>query len=682
MATNSIPQIPPATLIQAILQVEKGLPQWSVIEQVFPDFATKFEKVNGTTGLSIIRIGIKSSTVDGVKATGDLSHYYISLRDFCRIVNSTLLIDQNNNPIVKIHTGTTPTSKYRTFDYHTSADPGVCIIPNTNGWPITDFAKNTVNSYVQGDPTEILNIFVNFNLIESHMKGLVASSKEQRTVYNLFDPIFAALNDAMGGINQLGFHYEESEQTFYIVDRQVQVEKKEEIPILNITGLKSTVTQFDFTTKLSPAIATMVAVSAQASGEDVGLEAEALFKWNEGLTDRITTKRKQNVTSTGTTAADKEASKKEALKQQQGRVKSITQSLNTVWKDKVYNSDDIKNAVVQYQAYAAYYLQSYTNKGNTAGPAGIIPFEVGIEMDGISGIKIGQAFRINKGIMPNKYYDVIGFLVTGVEHSITNNRWVTKLKAQTIVLEGAASKTIAPDQTVNPITGESNEEGEGLDPVPENYESVTDTQLFTYLSWQQGLGGAAEHYSLYKQNGKRKKYSIPVKNIQQNWPGKRVSKNGVTKAQIANYYSSDQPTLAAAFVDVWRQAYYSKLTSGLKMLNSNKTNRSGVPYADIKKAFENNAKPSQGLTFNNLAAFGFIENGYNTDTAASGTFQSMFQMNKKYENFAAVLTATNLGQGHAKNWTEYGPVDKFVALAAPEIISNFNAFKKYAGFVG
>mgnify|MGYP007069482909 CR=1 FL=1 len=305
-------------------------------------------------------------------------------------------------------------------------------------------------------------------------------------------------------------------------------------------------------------------------------------------------------------------------------------------------------------------------------------------MDGISGMKIGLAFRINEGIMPNKYYNTIGFLVTGVEHTIANNRWVTKLKAQTIILEGAASKAIAPDQKVNPVTGVNNEEEEGLDPIPANYESITDTQLFTYLAWQQGYGGAGEHYSLWKQNGKRKKYKIELINITGNWPGKRVAKNGVTKAQIENYYNNDQPALAAAFVDVWRQRYYEALQNSLKKLDSTGKNRTGVPYADIKKAFQNNAKPSEGLTFNNLAAFGYIENGLQTDTVASGTFQSMFQMNKtkKYVDFVRILEATKLGQGHKKGWIEYGPIDTFVALATPVIISNFNAFKKYAGFVG
>jgi len=472
MAASNTPQTAPATLIQAVLQVMKGLPSWSIIKEVFPDFTAKYELLNGTTGYQVFRVGLKTNTLANGTSPEDKAHYYISLREFCRIVNSILLVDQNNKLIVKINTETRPandetskipTSKYRTFDYHTSADPGICIIPNTNGWPILDSAKTQMQTYSEGAPTEILNIHLNFNLIESQMKALVDSGKETRTVYNLFDPIFAAINDAMGGINQIGFHYEESIQTLYIVDRSIQVDNKEEVPILNVTGLKSSVTQFDFTTKLSPAIATMVAVSAQASGEDVGLEAEALFKWNEGLTDRIMTKRKQNIKSTGATAAEKEAAHQEALKVQQERINNITKVLDTVWSKQVYNSDDVKNAVVQYQAYAAYYLQSFKDKGNTAGPAGIIPFEVGIEMDGISGMKIGQAFRINEGIMPDKYYGTIGFLVTGVEHTIANNRWITKLKAQTIILEGAADRPIAPDQKVNPVTGENNEEIPGTD---------------------------------------------------------------------------------------------------------------------------------------------------------------------------------------------------------------------------
>lgn len=536
-------QAPPSTLIEAILQMEKGLQPFSAIQAKFPDFAEKYKKVNRIENpvTSTLRVGLASSTIDAVSETGDISHYFMSLLDFCRIVNAVLLLDQNNTTIVQINTdinsdtetapisgsipssatpatpaSSIPTSRYRTFEYHTCADPGVCILPNTKGFPITADAKNHVISKVVGHKTEILNIFVNFNILENNIKNLVAGEKAQRSVYNLFDPIFEALNDAMGSINQIGFHYEEPEATFYIVDRRVQVEKIDEVPIINITGLKSTVSQFDFTTKLSPAISTLIAVSAQNTGEDIGLEAEALMKWNLGLTDRIMTKRKQNITLDDKTPENKAANKEKSLKQQRGRINGVTRVLNEVWNNKVYDSADVKNAVVQYQAYAAYYIQSYKDTDNPPGPAGIIPFEVSIEMEGISGIKIGQAFRINEGIMPIRYYSSIGFIVTGVEHSITNNRWTTNLKAQTIVLQ-TQGKEAPPSQlptgvsfTETPFNNENEQEGDAGLYVPVPTGLITTIAAFDKLKAQIGQHESLNSYSVANIGGSSKRSDINV----------------------------------------------------------------------------------------------------------------------------------------------------------------------------
>jgi len=74
------------------------------LKKFFLDFAAKFALINNYTGINMAQVGIKSTTIDGVQATGDLTLYYMPLRDFCRIVNTVLLVDQNNNPIVKINT--------------------------------------------------------------------------------------------------------------------------------------------------------------------------------------------------------------------------------------------------------------------------------------------------------------------------------------------------------------------------------------------------------------------------------------------------------------------------------------------------------------------------------------------------------------------------------------------------
>ena len=173
MAASNTPQTAPAPLVQAVLQVMKGLPSWSIIKEVFPDFTAKYELLNGTTGYEFFRVSLKSNTLANGTSPEDKAHYYISFREFCRIINSILLVDQNNKPIVRINTETRPandetskipTSRYRTFDYHTSADPGICIIPNTNGWPILEQAKTIMANNSQGAPNEILNIHLNYNL--------------------------------------------------------------------------------------------------------------------------------------------------------------------------------------------------------------------------------------------------------------------------------------------------------------------------------------------------------------------------------------------------------------------------------------------------------------------------------------------------------------------------------------
>jgi hypothetical protein len=222
--------------------------------------------------------------------------------------------------------------------------------------------------------------------------------------------------------------------TYYIVDRQVQAEKSQ-ISTIYVTGLKSTVSQFNFVTKLSPAVSTMAAISAQAGGADVGLEAEALLRWNEGLTDRIITRK---TSKTDEAQTDETKITAERVKAQQQRLDIVTKALTSFWNDNQYIRAEFDSARTNFNQYATTYIQFYDDEGESstgnAGPAGIIPFEVNLTMDGISGVKIGQVFEINKGVMPDKYYGVIGFIVTGIDHDIQNNRWVTNIKAQTLVL--------------------------------------------------------------------------------------------------------------------------------------------------------------------------------------------------------------------------------------------------------
>ena len=60
---------------------------------------------------------------------------------------------------------------------------------------------------------------------------------------------------------------------------------------------------------------------------------------------------------------------------------------------------------------------------------GFIPFNLGLEMDGISGIRIYNRVRINTSFLPSNYGDSLDFIVSGINHKIENNEWITNLEA-------------------------------------------------------------------------------------------------------------------------------------------------------------------------------------------------------------------------------------------------------------
>lgn len=447
-----------STYLQAILTCLKEFKNSATIDSEFTGFLTKYNEINGEVfSEEKVRIGAtitdNRQTVTNPNGSGFV---YIPLKTFCGIVNIALLKDGKTSNIVHLNTkirplkavdpnSTIPTCRFRTFKEHTSADPNVCILGTMGSttFPFSEIVVEYMRTNRVGSSDEILNIYVNVDLLSQAVKNLVDNPDTQsRTLYNLFKPIFTELNYAMGEINELDFHYDEVDSTLYIVDRKVQVTPSDlsEIPV---TGLKSTVTGFNFVTKLSPAVTTMVAISAQAGGADCGIEAESLLRWNEGLKSRVIMTR--NIT--GVTKSESETAEEKKIrleKEQQERRTFIEDALSNFYNGnpRLYDMETFRTVKTNYKHYASTYVTEVESEDNKlAGPAGIIPFEVNLEMDGVSGIKIGQAFTIKSKIMPSQYDGVVGFIVTGIDNKISNNRWTTNLKAQTIIISGAKNKS-------------------------------------------------------------------------------------------------------------------------------------------------------------------------------------------------------------------------------------------------
>jgi hypothetical protein len=323
------------------------------------------------------------------------------------------------------------------------------------------------------------------------------------------------------------------------------------------------------------------------------------------------------------------------------------------------------------------------------------------EMIGNAQVFPFQYFYLNAIPMFNGLYQV-----TNVKHSITPNDMKTTAEGirmrfsagelagiKPVTLDSLANINVVEEttdasditkRTVNTTRQQPvfEELTEGTETLDVSYDpNVTDFDLWVYLTWQQGVGGATEHYMVSK--GKKTSYGSVTKDaIKSNWPGSLKSSAGVTKANIDSLYSTNPKALAIAFIDVWGQQYAKKTEQALPKLNSAGKNRSGVLYSEIKKAFQKYEQPDLGLSWDRIGNFGMIENGLETDTDGSKLYQGMFQMNKNYAgnpDYKGALDYAKTGQGHKVGWIQYD-IYKLTEKSVNFILSSFNKFVKNSGY--
>jgi hypothetical protein len=347
-------------------------------------------------------------------------------------------------------------------------------------------------------------------------------------------------------------------------------------------------------------------------------------------------------------------------------------------------NQNLEVATEYFKALVSKKTYDADNKLNTsAGSLGFIPFNINFTMDGISGIKIYNKLSIDTSFMPPGYTNTMEFIVTGVDHKIQNGDWETNITTTFIPKTGKIDNYITSSLTIfgqievaPPIPPPTPPSGPGG-----SSGAFTDDDVWIYLSWQQGAGGAAEHYKIIK--GTKTSYSLVTKAaIKSNWPGSLVAANGVQKGDIDSLYTSNPQKLSQAFFDVQKQNYASKTSSAPTTIDSAGSNKAGLPFSTLKSAFAAAVDPSNGIKYENIVNFAYIENSFQSDSLTTATYQGMFQMDKNNASYKAVLNKYKDGIGRSSSYIKYGTSDptSFIKDVVALIVKNFKIFKTASGY--
>lgn len=406
------------------------------LRKAYQTLTSRFERklANVNSRFKVIAASLGGSTFDRKSAWTK----YITLRDLLVLFNETSLIyNQNGDPQVEFYVGGDNTSpRFLTFPNHIALDPAICLLPKAKGdLPPISYPIIRQAELGQDEVEDILNIFVSVNYVLSVIKAR-KENKDSRdnTLYDVVNDIIKAMENTMGGINEFVIHFDEENSLYYIADKKV-IPSKEDFErgddnkpksYIDLVGLSSEVENLNITSKLSSKLTSMIAIAAQSNvNTDASADILNVQKWNAGLRDRHLTEKyvgNTTVTEPEDTSIDNDAEdkfKKHLRQVDKGNNYYIG-----------YSPDSLEST---HRQLMSQYLKKITNEKKT-NPPGLIPFELSFTMKGIGGMKIGQAFRVNEFFLPTRYKDAVGFIITGLDHKISNGRWTTDVKTQIFIL--------------------------------------------------------------------------------------------------------------------------------------------------------------------------------------------------------------------------------------------------------
>ena len=422
-----------------------------------------------------------------------------------------------NFPILKIDSNSWA-SKMLYYPNQTSLDSRVCIVnSDIDRYKIFKELiswKNAEKGYAL-----TMNIYVNHNTIQNAINDNL-DDQGNIALYPMISSICTELNKALGGINNLEPVIDEADGILKIIDSSYSVNKDPNPPYQletfgynNKNKTSNFIRNIDLKTEITKEYASMITIGATAGGYVKGTEATAFSKWSEGYTDRF---KEKLLPATGD--KDKDSDENEPAKNYFDNYfntgidlmlgyKYIDVDDDVTSNDAPQLQDDVIDSniaiVTEYYRYINEQARK-TNKKFASKTNGFIPFNLGLTLDGISGIKIYNKVNIDTRFLPQNYPDALQFIVKGVNHKLSNNDWETQIETQAVpesldnkpsydLLAGIIAKDIAAKGkavTYSDITDTRVKETEGVGDGGEKLPGQTLTPAGGTGNTSLGISGA------------------------------------------------------------------------------------------------------------------------------------------------------------------------------------------------
>lgn len=356
------------------------------------------------------------------------------------------------------------------------------------------------------------SVFLNLNMI----LRIAETNKDNKkyTVGNFIKDIWDEVNSACPNHNFVLTDDKESKNCF-IIDLP---NNEEEVPDINDLheflpmSNQNIFREFDYQTNIPSALSATVAIQAQDPRNVEDIEGVTFAAFNRAIKNRLFSKdTKSNFDKTLEDLEDEFSKNYKEASRLKGYLVAYTEKFFHYLRiigsgGNVSFFGSIKGYLTRYQALSAYFIKSQNARSETGG-ASVIPLNFNATLDGISGVVIGNVFRIDSTRLPLAYNNTgTAFIVFNEEQQITAGQdWTTKIGGKLILTtskireltreelkEALAQENAKANETESPQLPEPEQEENPN--APTFIERYRDYNIYS-LTFEGATGTTVEYYT-------------------------------------------------------------------------------------------------------------------------------------------------------------------------------------------
>ena len=325
---------------------------------------------------------------------------------------------------------------------------------------------NEPNAIVLNDTDKLRrigSIFINVDMLLNLAKK--NSDDEEYTLGQFINDIWKEINKVCPNHNFVLTDDKESKSIF-IIDLPVdnsKAPKREDLHEFIPFSNKNILRNFEYTSNIPSALSSTIAIQAQDPRSIQDIDGVTFSAFNRAIKNRLLS---NDITPSYTKMKNDIQSNRSSFQQQQSKLQKALYSFRSNFFRNLESigSNETKigagnptGTLKTYQKNAAYITQT---RSDSLTFSSVIPLEFSATLDGISGIVIGNMFKVQKDRLPKAYERAnIGFIVFNEEQKITaGGDWTTDISGK---------MTLLPTNTVH-ITGISTNVKNAADSGEEN----------------------------------------------------------------------------------------------------------------------------------------------------------------------------------------------------------------------